>query len=115
MGTLFLLGVGIVSGTISGISSAQNYCKYEQQLKDVLDQTNQITQKSQQVLDGLEAQDDTVIQETQALQIAALAASNNLVELRKTYIEQLRRYQLYAMMFVVVVFMLLLAKKLKII
>jgi hypothetical protein len=110
-----LLGVGILSGITAGVTSAQNYCKYEQQLKDVLQQTDQISDKSKQVLDALEQQDQSIARETQALQIAALTASNSLVELRKAYVAQLQRYQLFAMMFVVLVFMLLLAKKLKII
>jgi hypothetical protein len=112
---LFLLAVGVIGGITGGISSAQNECKYEQQLKDVLAQTEQIKEKSQHVLSDLENQDKIVGQEIQGMQISALAASNNLVELRKAYVTQLQQYQLYSMMFVVVVFMLLLAKKLKII
>lgn len=112
---LLLLGIGVLSGVIGGISSAQSECKYKQQLNDVLLQTEQIKEKSQAVLDALENQDNIVVENIQQMQLDALTASNNLVELRKEYVTKLKRYQLFAMLFIVVVFMLLLAKKLKII
>ena len=110
-----MLFAGLAMGITGGISNAQNYCKYEKKIKKVIEETNQVIQKSQKVYDNIEIVDNSVLSDILTLSQAAQASSNDLLTLRQQYIDQMRKYQLVALMVVVAVFMLLLAKKLKII
>lgn len=109
----FLVGVGLISGIMGGVTAAQNYCKYQQETANVITQTNQVVLQSGKVYDALLQQDQTVLDEIGALQTTSLAASNNLVQLRKNFVANLAKYQLIALVFIIIVFMLLLGKKMK--
>jgi hypothetical protein len=109
-----MIGLAVIMGVTSGISAAQSYCKYESQIKQVKEQTEQFITHAEKVYDELQQQDQEVQQQTAGLQEAAAAASNNLLQLRKSYVAELQKDQLVALFIVVIVFILLLAKKLKI-
>lgn len=111
---LLMVGLAVIMGITSGISSAQSYCKYEAQIKQVESQTTQFITHAEKVYDALQQQDEEVQQQTANLQLAAAASSNNLLQLRKSYVAELKKDQLIALFIIVIVFVLLLAKKLKI-
>lgn len=109
-----LLGIAIIGSTVTGgIAAAQNYCKYQQETADVIAQTNNVVTQSGKIYDALLQQDNTVLDEMHSLQTASLAASNNLIQLRKNYVTNLEKYRLIALIVIIIVFMLLLGKKMK--
>jgi predicted PurR-regulated permease PerM len=109
-----LFGVAAVSGAVmGGVNSAQSYCAYQSQQKAVINQIANINDKSSTLLNELDQEDQQLQNEIQSLQTSALASSNTLVQLRKQYVTQLEKYQLIAVMYIVIVFMLLTAKKMK--
>ena len=113
MAVMVFLALGVVAGVMGGVSSAQNYCKYEAQTKKVLAQTQQVIANSQAIYDNIQNVDEQVLQENNNIQQQSLAASNSLLELRQAYVTELKRDQIIALFIVVIVFMMLLGKKLK--
>ena len=109
-----MLALAVIMCITGGISSAQSYCKYESEIKQVKQQTETFVEHAEKVYEALQNQDEEVQQQTADLQQAAAAASNNLLQIRKSYITELKKYQLIAMFIIVIVFVSLLAKKLKI-
>ena len=108
-----MIGLAVIMAITSGVSAAQSYCKYESEIKQVQQQTEKFVEHAQKVYDALQEQDEAVQQQTADLQQSAAAASNNLLQLRKSYVAELKKDQLVAMFIIVIVFVLLLAKKLK--
>ena len=112
---LGLFITSVISGTVvGGVTSAQNYCKYQAQISDTITQTNTFIANATKTYDNLVEEDQTVLSDTASLQMAAMASTNNLLTLRQNYVNQLKKYQLIALFFVVIVFAMLLGKKLKI-
>jgi hypothetical protein len=110
-----LMGIAVLaSGVIGGVTSAQNYCKYESQIGDTITQTNKFITSATAAYNAIVAQETVVTDDTKQLQIAAVTATNNLLSLRQNYVNTLKRYHIIALFIIVIVFILLLAKKLKV-
>jgi len=113
MAIIMMVGLGVIMGAVGGVTSAQNYCNYESQLASTVTQTNTFITNAQASFAALGAQDAKVVQDTNDLATAAAAASNNLLQLRQNYVGQMKKYQIISLFVIVIVFALLLGKKLK--
>jgi predicted PurR-regulated permease PerM len=108
-----MIFMAVAGGVIGGVTSAQNYCKYKAQLASTIAQTNSFITSAKASFAALGAQDQQIKDDTNNLTEAAAASSNNLLQLRQNYVGQMKKLQIAALFVIVIVFALLLGKKLK--
>jgi len=107
--------ISAVAGTVmGGVSAAQQLCKTEAQTAQVIQQTKSYIANANTIFDNLETIDNSVMQATQALQNEASLATNQLLLMKQQYVAHMKQMQIGVCIIIIVVFMLLLGKKLKI-
>ncbi len=112
MMTMMVVGI-IAGGVTSGISAAHTTCDDEQKTQQAIQATQAFVSASQKKLANLQAIDDNIVNEITNLSVASMSACNDLQSMRKAYIAKMEKMQMIAMFIVILVFMLLLGKKLK--
>ena len=103
--------VGAVTG---GITAAQQTCKAKDQTQKVIEQTKNYIANANQTFTNLTKIDQNILNNTMNLQVAANAATNELLTLKQGYVSTIKKMQIGVAMVIIIVFMLLLGKKLKI-
>ena len=109
-----MMVVGVVAGGVtSGISAAHTTCDDEQKTQEAIQATQAFVSESQKRLAYLQGIDDGILNQITNLSIASMTACNELQSIRKAYISKMQKMQMIALFIVIIVFMLLLGKKLK--
>lgn len=106
-----LAAVGAVTG---GVSAAQEYCKQEAQASQVLAQTQQFVQQSNALFKNLQALDNEVKGQINTVKEQEFIAVNTLQSMKQDYKATMKKMQIGVAIFIIIIFMLLLGKKLKI-
>ena len=106
-----MAGIGAVTG---GISAAQMYCQQEKQAQRVRQQTQQFIQQSSTLFQNLQALDNETQQQTNDVMMQESEAVNTLASMTAEYKSKMEKMQIGVSVFIIIVFMLLLGKKLKI-
>lgn len=106
--------VGVIGSVTGGISAAQQYCRQEAQARQVLIQTQQFVQQSSAIFKGLVKLDDDIKNQIGDLMTQQMEAVNTLNQMKQDYKAEMKKMQIGVALFILIVFMLLLGKKLKI-
>ena len=104
-------GIMMITG---GFSAAQHTCKYLAQTATVKQQTIAFISSAKLQLKNLQTTDGKLNDETNDLNIQSQTAVNLLLGMRKDYIAYMKKFQLGSIFVIIIIFMLLLGKKLKI-
>ena len=106
-----MAGIGAVTG---GISAAQMYCQQEKQAQRIRQETQEFIQQSSTLFQNLQALDAEIQQQTGAVMMQESEAVNTLSSMKAEYKSKMAKMQIGVSVFIIIVFMLLLGKKLKI-
>ena len=105
--------MGCASAITGGISAAHTTCSNEEKTQQAIQATQQFVAESQKLYANLEQTGKNEIDTLNNLSAEALAACDTLQGVHKAYLAQMQKLQLIALFIIVIVFMLLLGKKLK--
>lgn len=108
-----MIGFIIMLGVTGGIAAAQEMCAKEKQTSELLEQTKNYIESSNLIFNNLQNIDNNVMENTKALSEQSAASAITLKKMQEAYIKSMKKMQLGVALIIVVVFMLLLAKKLK--
>lgn len=115
MAGFIIMGAIAITGSITaGISAAQMYCQEEAQAARIRKQTQQFVEQSSKLFQNLEALDSETMQQIDAVKIQESEAVNTLADMKAAYKTRMGKMQIGVSVFIIIVFMLLLGKKLKI-
>lgn len=106
----FLACTGAITG---GINAAHTTCSNEEKTQQAIQATQQFVAASEKMYANLQEIGDNEINTLNNLSAEALAACDSLRSVHSAYIAQMQKLQLIALFIIVIVFMLLLGKKLK--
>ena len=106
-----MAGIGAITG---GISAAQQTCKAKAQTDQVIQQTNSYIASANSIFDNLKTIDGNVLNDTMNLQTQASQSTNELLTMKQEFSSKMKKMQIGVAMVIIIVFMLLLGKKLKI-
>lgn len=110
-----LMIIGAVVGAVTGgISAAQQTCKAKEQTQQVIEQTKNYVSSANKTFQSLTNIDQDVLNNTISLQISANIATNELLTMKQQYTSNIKKMQIGVAVVIIIVFMLLLGKKLKI-
>ena len=111
---LLMVGLMVVMGVTGGVSAAQQTCKAKAQTEQVVQQTESYVANANQIFDNLENIGNNVLEQTINLQQQANIATNQLLTMKQQFNANIKKMQIGVSMVIIIVFMLLLGKKLKI-
>jgi hypothetical protein len=107
---IFMAVTGAVTG---GISAAHTTCSNEQKTQQAIQATQQFVAQSQKMFTYLQNIGSSELDTLNNLSQESLAACDELQSVHSAYIKQMQKLQIIALFVIVIVFMLLLGKKLK--
>lgn len=107
-----LVFMGIL-GIVGGFTSAQTVCAQQEETKKIVEQTKDYIENANTIFNNLQTIDNNVLSSTETLGNQNLASINTLNNMREKYLASMKKKQIGVALIIVVVFMLLLGKKLK--
>lgn len=111
----FLLFSQVLFGSIlGGVKAGQDYCSTLQQAEDIKKQTAEYIKQQENLFDERRALDEAIQEECNTVKNNLFASINTLQNMKQEYAVTMMRLQLGIACVIIIVFMLLLAKKLKI-
>ena len=108
-----MIFMAVSGGIMGGVKAAQSTCKDEQQTQQVIAATEKFVATSKRQLEQLQTIGSSEVATINELAGEAYDACNQLQSIHQEYISTMQKMQLVALFIVVIVFMLLLGKKLK--
>ena len=114
LGPIMLFGMFIVAPVMAGLNAAKTQCSLLSQVKDVQNQTADFIKTEEKLLASLQNLDNSILTASKDAKSEMNAAINQLQLLRVAYAVSMKQMELTIACVLIVVFMLLLGKKLKI-
>jgi len=110
-----MMVTAFVGGTvIGGVSAAQQYCKQQAEAQQILQNTQKYIKTASATFDALEVDLQSAQNATNEIEDEITQSSATLSKMRSDYKSTLEKIQIGMALFIIIIFMLLLGKKLKI-
>ena len=110
MGMVAFMGI---MGVVGGFTSAQTVCAQQEETKKIVEQTKDYIENANTIFNNLQTVDNNVLSSTLKLGDQSTASINTLKKMHSDYLTSMKKKQIGVALIIVVVFMLLLGKKLK--
>ena len=114
MEVIFLGGMFIAAPIISGLHAAERQCKLLEQVKDVKKKTAEFVLSQEKLYKQLQILDNAILSATEKLQNDMQDTTELLLQMKIEFAVSMKQLQLVIACVIIIVFMLLLGKKLKI-
>jgi predicted PurR-regulated permease PerM len=112
---MIIMGVlACIGAATGGVAAAQEFCSQEAQAQKVLAQTQQFVQSSDALFKNLQALDTQLQSQIANVQMQESTAVNTLSDMKQQFASTMQKAHIGVAIVILIVFMLLLGKKLKI-
>ena len=114
MEAIMMIGMFVIAPIMGGLNAAKNQCALLQKTQDVQDATAKFVKQETELLNELKALDASVVSASEKVKDDMSDSINTLQLLKINFALSMKRLELIVACIIIIVFMLLLGKKLKI-